>query len=174
MEDLKISDHMNEIDYANGWTETTQDKFEEYLRVCKENAKKHTEASKYFSKWYRWTTYPILILGGTNAVLASLNASDDASGDLSLPIAIMSGIYATAHALSSFVEYGQRSSSHNLTANNYAALARGMEAQLWLKPEERDTPKFNFEVVSRDFSAIASTEPHLPGSIEKKSVENMV
>ncbi len=172
MEDLKIEDQMNEIEYDNGWSENIQDKFESYLRICNNKSMQHSAAQSYFSKWYRWTTYPLLIMGGVNAVIASLNASDGEDG-LSLIIAILSGVYATSNAIVSFVEYGKRSDAHNLTANNYAALARSMEAQIWLKPVERDTPKFNFEVVSRDFNSIASTEPAVPNSVSK-SVMSMV
>lgn len=165
MIDLHLEDQVFETNYDNGWTETTQDKFEEYLVKCNEKAHLHGKAAAYFSKWYRWTTYPVLVMGGVNTVIASLNVRDG-SERMSYVIAVLSGVHATAQAFSSFVEFGKRCEGHLRSANGYSALARNIESQLWLQPSERDTPKFNFEVVSREFQTIASTEPFIPEHIK--------
>lgn len=170
MMDLRLSDIDEETDYDNGWTEIVQDKFEEYLRICKEKSTLHGEASSYYSKWYRYVTYPIIVVGGVNTVIASLNVRDK-NIDLSYIIAILSGVHATTQAISSFVEYGKRSNEHSLTAIGYASLARYIESQLWLKPAERDTPKFNFEVVTREMYSICTNEPSLPSHIQRKSLK---
>lgn len=167
---LNLRDQVSESDFDNGWTQTVQTAFEEYRLVCQEKQLQHLHAQVYFSKWYRWTTYPVLFFASVISVLASMNvqATDSSINYLSLTIAICTGIHTLGLAFMNFVEYGKRSSNHNLSSVNYASVERYILSQILLKPSERDSPKFDFEVVSREFDAIAATEPPVPVHIQKK------
>lgn len=166
--------------YENGWTETVQIAFEKYRLICQEKQNLHYKAQIYFAAWYRWTTYPILILASAISILASFNATEVSSLDqstkteiiMSIVLAILTGLHTLGLAFLNFVEYGQRSSKHNLANVRYASVERYINSQILMKPAERESAKFDFEIVSREFDAIQTNEPPIPERLDKKQQTN--
>lgn len=164
---IPLEEQVIETSYDHGWTDTVQFAFERYRTTCQIKQKEHTDSQRYFSKWYRWTTYPILIFASTNSIIAAINATEN-EATYSLAVAIMTGVHTLLLALANFVEYGKRASYHNLSSSGYASIERYINSQILVKPAERDSPKFNFEVISREFEAIAANEPLVPMFITRK------
>lgn len=164
---MTLEEQVQQVTYEHGWDETIHIAFLNLRQTCQIKQKEHTDAQRYYGKWYRCTTYPVLLLASVISVLAALNATNYSS-TLSLTVAILTGFHTLFLALMNFVEYGKRSEKHSLSANGYAGVERYINSQILVKPSERDSPKFNFQVVSTEFDAIAGYEPLVPMGIINK------
>lgn len=168
--DLKKVSTEEEFD---AWTQTVQEAFFQYSKECETHVKRHALAEQYFKRWYRYTTYPVIIITAVVSVMATLNVSDDShlhtdSRLFKILLVVISTLHTILVGYIQFVEYGTRASRHNFAHLGYAHLERLIKREVILKPNERDTPKFDFEIVSRELDAIAVNEPIVPDWIQKK------
>lgn len=166
--DLRLSEKEREVDYGNGWTESSLDKFEELLKHCKMKVKNHADSSNYFSAWYRYITYPNIILSTALTMLTTYNTSSFNS-NLAFTVAGISGVNSLVTGFSSFWEYSKRAANHNSTSLQYSDLARQITTELFLPINERNNIKYDFDVFSLLLQNIESSEPPVPGHIIKKN-----
>lgn len=165
--DLRLSDQDREKDYGNGWTESVLDRFEKLLNSCKVKRDMHNEASKYFNKWYRYITYPNIVLSTSLTILTTYNTSVYDS-ELVYYIAGISGLNSLIAALSGFWQYSERSAGHRNTALQYSDLSRQITTELFLPIEERNPVKYDFDVFSLLLQNIEGSEPSIPNFIQRK------
>lgn len=167
MSDLRLSEKEKEKDYGNGWTESSLDKFEELLKCCKKKVILHNEANAYYSKWYRYITYPNIILSTTLTMLTTYNTSTY-DQNLVYYIAGISGLNNLITGFSGFWEYSTRASLHRSSALQYSDLSRQITTELFLPIKDRNSIKYDFDVFSLLLQNIESTEPSIPKFILKK------
>jgi len=165
--DLRLSEKDREKDYGNGWTESVLDRFESLLHCCKAKRDMHNEASKYFNKWYRYITYPNILLSTSLTILTTYNTSVYDS-ELVYYIAGISGVNSVIAALSGFWQYSERSSAHRNTALQYSDLSRQITTELFLPIDERNPVKYDFDVFSLLLQNIEGSEPSIPNFILKR------
>jgi len=165
--DLRLSQQEKEKDYGNGWTESSLDKFEELLKCCKRKVLLHNTSSAYFSKWYRYITYPNIILSTVLTMLTTYNTSTYET-TLVYYIAGLSGLNNLITGFSSFWEYSKRADSHNNSALQYSDLSRQITTELFLPINERNPIKYDFDVFSLLLQNIEGSEPSIPKFIQNK------
>lgn len=167
IQDLRLSQKDREKDYGNGWTESVQDRFEKLLHSCKTKCEMHNEASSYFNRWYRYITYPNIVLSTALTILTTYNTSAY-NPDIVYYIAGISGVNSVIASLSGFWEYSERSASHRNTALQYSDLTRQITTELFLPIDERNAVKYDFDVFSLLLQNIEGSEPAIPKFIKRK------
>lgn len=146
---------------SHQWNDIATDRLVAYRKLCVDRAVKHSKAHHKRQMQYKGLQIPILVLSGFIALLSSLNTCN---GDFAIPIAVLTAINGIALSIGSFLEYGKKASRHQEVSNDYKRLLRSIDMTLFLVPEERDSPKYTFEVVSKELDMIAQDEPSLAPS----------
>ena len=158
---------VDETDYENGWTSSTQERFEHYLKLCNLMAIQNGLAQSYFTRLHIYYALPSFLFSTLAAFFVTRmgESNDVVTYYFAVVTSMMSVLVEGVHNI---LGYQAKSMAHNKTAFRYGSLAREIEGQLFMKPKDRDSPKFNFEITSRDFNTIASEEPMIPDFILKK------
>lgn len=167
IEELRLSRQERERDYGNGWTESTLNRFELLLRHCQKYRDLHNEASEYYNKWYRYITYPNIILSTALTILTTYNTSSY-NQNIVYYIAATSGLNSLITGFSSFWEYSKRSATHRNTALQYSDLSRQITTELFLPINERNSIKYDFDIFSLLLQNIEGGEPSIPMFLKKK------
>jgi len=156
----------SEIAYSEDWNEDVKAIFNFYLDKCKRKAFLHSYAVVYYKKWYKLTTLPLLIISSMLTATSAYNTTAN-TNYISIIISILSGVLTAGHSITSFLEYGERANDHLITSNAYSNLQRSIEMELHIPIRDRNSIKFNFEVFSREFASIESSERLIPAHLMK-------
>ena len=164
---IRLSDKIEEKDYGLGWTQSSFEKFEEIMRYCELRSEYHLEAASYFNMWYRYFTYPQIILSTILTMTTTINTSFHHS-HLSYSMAGISFLNNILSGFSSFCGYSSRETNHLSSHLQYSELARQITTELFLPINERNSVKYDFNMYSLLLQNIEGSEPPIPKLIIKR------
>lgn len=166
LEDIKLQDQYNEPIFKDGWSESSQNRFEKYLLDCKVKMKKHTKSAQYYDSRNTRLSVPTVVLSALVAGLSTLNIDQDTNQIISYSTAILAILSTVMDMLFANLALGKRSEKHRQSVNSYSELVQKIEQQLFLPFEQRDTVEHNFNMFHKEFTLIHKTEPIVPSHID--------
>ena len=166
LEDIKLQQQYNEPVFNDGWSESSQNRFEKYLFDCKVKMKKHVKSAQYYDSRNSYLSIPTVVLSALVAGFSALNVSKDTDQIISYITAILAILSTVMDMLFASLALGKRSEKHRQVVNSYSDLSQKIEQQLFLPFEQRESVEYNFNTFHKEFTLIHASEPLIPSHID--------
>jgi len=150
LKDLRLSEQNREILYTNGWSESSADLLESWVKYCDTQSVLHIKSAKSHRNMHQRLTLPTLVTGTIASALGFYNSGGECGSSnftLSILVSVLTSTSTILTGFSVFKSHNTKMEKHLASAGLYASLANEIKQQLYLPLAK----KSDIEVVTTCF-----------------------
>ena len=122
--DLELGKQAEEKVYADGWTESSQDKLEQWLIQSADAGSLHDMARKKWTRFRDCLLLPLIGISGLTTFLLALGATYPDNEELPIVALATSTIGTVLTGVYNHYSPSERAQKHDATANDFGSLVK--------------------------------------------------